>query len=877
MKHLLLFGFLAVSLIAAGGFGWYSYAQAQSGQNIYGDSLQGDWLNWSWGTTVNFNNNAPVHSGSSSMSVQYNHRWAGLFLHTNSVLNANEYDALRFWIHGGSEGKHRISLALVGPDNAFSNRVPVTTSQGNWTEVVIPLSEFGAIETITGIVWQDFGGGAQPIYYLDDIAFTSDGPPPPPPPAQTNIVIYDDGLTNGWSDNAWGTAADMGSNTTVQGGNNAIAVDYQQLWAALYLVNSNPVQTESGMKLSFWINGGDNGNHQLRVALTDVNGAFTGNAVALSTQANQWQLVEIDLAQLGSPATIGGIIWQDTTGQQQPPFYLDSISLVGPQAPTPVPTDVPPQPTATDVPPQPTATDVPPQPTATDQPPQPTATNQPPEPTATNQPPEPTATNEPPQPTATAVPPEPTNTPEPPPPPPANTSTFFESFDGDPGQPTSFETDNIAWTVHSRDANSWGQLPAMEAVHGPNCDAPPATHTVTNYEDTHFQCRNHMMTAINGPGYAMVYFTPNHMVDFSGNEAVIRWDMSTYRESQRDWMDVWITPFEQHNQLTLLNWLPDLNGPARNAVHIELMDIYNNFSAGIIRDYSDDRMRGSDYWVGWENWLTPDMARRDTFEIRLTRDRVIVWMPDYNRVFLDREINPPLNWSQGTVQFGHHSYNPSKSCFDNVNPNCHAGTFHWDNLEMYPTVPFTMLKADRRETSNASGADVFHFNRQSPANSFLRFTAFAGNNPEISWDGGQSWHPAQLQQTETLEGNVFWPYWTPIPAGVTQVQFRGTEPWSGGYRVRDVSIFSRTIDAATAEQSLAMAERAAEHRARPNFVNINLAGSFCTIPQNKPTEITSTADNPFAGYRNLEEPAAIDINRRVANYHGTRPDDDNDG
>lgn len=405
-------------------------------------------------------------------------------------------------------------------------------------------------------------------------------------------------------------------------------------------------------------------------------------------------------------------------------------------------------------------------------------------------------------------PPQPTATSEPPPP--STGNTFFESFDGSPGQPISFETDNIAWTSHSRDYDSWDSLPAMQADHGPNCEGPPNSHEVTAYEMTHFQCRNHMMTATNGPGYSMVYFVPDQMVDFSnGGEAVITWDMSTYRESQRDWMDIWITPFEQYNQLTLLNWLPDLNGPARNSVHIEMMDIYNNFTAGIMRDYSDDRMRGSEYWVGYETWLTPDRARRDTFEVRLTRDRVIVWMPEYNRVFLDRAIDPPLNFSQGVVQFGHHSYNPSKSCFDSVNPNCGAGTFHWDNVRMSPTIPFSLIKSDRRETEDPNGGDVFNFSRPAPANSFLSFASYSANTPEVSWDGGSTWHAAQVQQTETLEDGVFWPYWTPVPSGTTQIQFRGYEPWgSGSFRVRDVNIFSRTIDAAAAAQSLAMADAA---------------------------------------------------------------------
>lgn len=380
-------------------------------------------------------------------------------------------------------------------------------------------------------------------------------------------------------------------------------------------------------------------------------------------------------------------------------------------------------------------------------------------------------------------------------------NNFTADFTGDPSAPLSYTSGD--WmksfdvTVHSRDASTWNSLEAVQAQHGPGCESPNdpgGNHTVTAYEDAVFQCKNHMMTALHAGGYGVIYVTPDHMVDFSSGEAVISFDMSTFRSSQRDWIDVWISPYDQHNQLTLLNWLPDLNGPARNAVHVEQMDIHNNFTAGIIRNYQDDRMRGSDYWVGYEEWLTPDRARRDTFEIRLSRNHIKVSMPQYNRVFLDREISPALDWDTGVVQFGHHSYNPGKGCFGQPDGTCAGNTWHWDNMSISPSIPFTIINTDRRAARNANGSEVFNLEEPAPEGSHARFVAFAGNNPEISWDGGQSWHAAELQQTESNDGNRFWPYWTPIPAGTTALRVRGTEPWNGGYNVRDLSVWSRSVD-----------------------------------------------------------------------------------
>ena len=36
-----------------------------------------------------------------------------------------------------------------------------------------------------------------------------------------------------------------------------------------------------------------------------------------------------------------------------------------------------------------------------------------------------------------------------------------------------------------------------------------------------FQCRNHVMTAINASGYGVIYLTPNHLVDLSLERSVI--------------------------------------------------------------------------------------------------------------------------------------------------------------------------------------------------------------------------------------------------------------------------------------------------------------------------------------------------------------------
>jgi hypothetical protein len=159
----------------------------------------------------------------------------------------------------------------------------------------------------------------------------------------------------------------------------------------------------------------------------------------------------------------------------------------------------------------------------------------------------------------TAVPPPPTG---------GNGTTFVETFDGSPATPQPWRPANWHVTVHSRDGSTWANLESMHAGHGSNCAGPPAGHITSAYEDAVFICRDHMMTAINASGYGAIYLTPNQQVDFSTGEALISWDMSTLRTSERDWVDLWITPFPDNLELPLQEWLPDLNGPPRNAIHV---------------------------------------------------------------------------------------------------------------------------------------------------------------------------------------------------------------------------------------------------------------------------------------------------------------------
>ena len=359
---------------------------------------------------------------------------------------------------------------------------------------------------------------------------------------------------------------------------------------------------------------------------------------------------------------------------------------------------------------------------------------------------------------------------------------FRESFDGQPTSPQPWNPPNWDVTVHSRDIETWDQLETMDAMHGSDCSAPPATHKVRTYDSAVFQCRDHMMTAINASGYGVVYLTPNQLADFSQGEVVIRWDMSTLRTSDRDWVDLWISPFNEQLQLPL-DFEVDLSGPPRNGVLIRL-DSRNVFLAQVYRDFKEFEVEGDSQ--GYNTFLTPDAKRRDTFEVRISRTHLSVGMPGYGFKWIDSEI-PDLGWSEGVVQFGHHSYTPDKDCSAPCGPN----TWHWDNVQIAPARPFTMIKTDRRFVDADVPAEV-SLAQPAPENAHLRFSGI-GPALELSFDAGKTWQPAQMQaqDSEYLKDEHFRSYWTPIPPGTQQVQFRGKEWWGGSWYIRDITVWAQ--------------------------------------------------------------------------------------
>lgn len=373
----------------------------------------------------------------------------------------------------------------------------------------------------------------------------------------------------------------------------------------------------------------------------------------------------------------------------------------------------------------------------------------------------------------------------------AQSSAWSAGFAGKPSAPAPFNPTDWDVQVHSRDRETWKTLESIDAHHGSNCAGHPSTHAVSSYENAVFQCNEHMMTAINAGGYGLIALTPNQMVDFKDGEAVVSFDMSTFRSSTRDFISLWVTPYNDQIPLPLTDWLPDLTGEPRSSVHIQ-MDQFNGntvFRGETIKNFAATNIT-TDGWTGYETFLTPSAIRRDRFELRISRTSVKFGMPAYDKWWVSKNV-PDLGWDRGIVQFGHHSYNPEKAC--DYDGTCAPNTWHWDNVNISNAVPFTMLKADLPYVDASTRAYVT-VPQPAPANSYLRFSGI-GSNLQVSYNGGQTWQNAQMHAVEQVAEEHFKPYWMAVPAGTTRVDFRGSSWWGGNWMVRGISIWNESASA----------------------------------------------------------------------------------
>jgi hypothetical protein len=409
----------------------------------------------------------------------------------------------------------------------------------------------------------------------------------------------------------------------------------------------------------------------------------------------------------------------------------------------------------------------------------------------------------------------------------AQTAGFIETFDGAPAVPTDYQNPNN-WDILISGVNT---AETSTAQHGPHCEAPgfpynPVnSHPITSRADAVFMCNNHVMTSPGITGYGAIYMTPPALMDFSRGTATLSWDMSTLRTSSRDWVDIVLTPYSERHLFAYNNF--DNHAPVDN-IHIMLAGGGNVFlvsqrvNGGADVNVSGDTFtRWNDVLAAQNPPLSESAARRDTFRVQLSATHISMCLVgnDTGQSYtyrgqagfcwvntnLPTPLNPAIWGNQSTVQLDHRVYNAEKACSSvedalNIihNPfgdaNCPPNTWHWDNVNINPAVPFSVIRPTRDFELTNPAPQTVTFTAAAPANTNLEFIT-QGHNSEIqvSFDAGRTWQPGLLQPA-LMPGHdeAAEMVWMPVPIGTQLIEVRGANGFWGGYSSGGFNLISAT-------------------------------------------------------------------------------------
>lgn len=361
--------------------------------------------------------------------------------------------------------------------------------------------------------------------------------------------------------------------------------------------------------------------------------------------------------------------------------------------------------------------------------------------------------------------------------------TFTDTFDGNPNTPQEFISPQWDVVVHHREQKYWDSPKTVAAHHSDICNPYPETHTV---ESSVYLCRNHIMTALDGGEYGMIYLTPSALVDFSTETARISFDVSTLRTSNRDWIDLWVIPEQDDLIMPLEGWLPDATGNPRNGIHIRMTDPGNAstksfFFAEIVRNFQVEHTIQNQFVV--DDILVPSALVRNTFQLDISKTHIRFGLPAYNKYWVDTDINPALTWNTGFVQFGHHSYNPTK---DGGIPD----TWHWDNITIAPFKQKQIVPISSKEVIQKNTGIIV--SNPAPKNTRMRFNGYVGDYVNVAFDDNLFQKVTAQASEKPDTRDHFRTFWVDVPEGTQKITFDGPSGFLY-WRIKNISLWSDTI------------------------------------------------------------------------------------
>lgn len=347
----------------------------------------------------------------------------------------------------------------------------------------------------------------------------------------------------------------------------------------------------------------------------------------------------------------------------------------------------------------------------------------------------------------------------------------------------------------------------MDAQHTSTCGPPPGTHPIREFVDTVYLCKDHIMTAISptdgGTSAGLVGLKPNHMVDLSQGEAIIKVDVSTSSPSAGDWWEIWFTPWDDQLVSPTDHWFHHA-GPPKNAIQLEVADfpsdnskhwshqVYHNYSMQI-PEFNNDGSTIA-FWMGPN--IRPDVpvsdTRRDTYEVHMTQNHMKLFIKSAqtgNQLKQVDEFDIPGGFgaSAAIVQFQQSSYEPRKNrklgcAVDDCPDVTVPATWHWDSVEIYPAIPYTMIGVNEFQIVNGRNPHSITFKQPAPAGARLLFNGQSvGNKFQVTFNNGTvvTANPVRPPNDPPVAGfggdPDFLSYSVDVPAGATGASLEGTD------------------------------------------------------------------------------------------------------
>ncbi|MFK7889760.1 MAG: glycoside hydrolase family 44 protein [Granulosicoccus sp.] len=147
---------------------------------FYDDQLADGFQNYSW-TQTDLTATEKTREGARAIAVDYD-SWGGLYIASERRVQLPYSGQLKFSVFASDSDALLVQLV----DASDNGGVVVNPVDGQWTDITVPLSQFGQSRSTTGIWIQEYTGQTRQRMYIDDIRILTDGTEPEP---QTGITV----------------------------------------------------------------------------------------------------------------------------------------------------------------------------------------------------------------------------------------------------------------------------------------------------------------------------------------------------------------------------------------------------------------------------------------------------------------------------------------------------------------------------------------------------------------------------------------------------------------------------------------------------------------------------------------------------------------